>query len=404
MKKPEKASSTRDVAAAIAAKMNTRFGKRVIAPAAEVRNVYYLRRPSGIMQLDIDTAGGLPSALVHCISGPDSGGKTLLLYRYMSQQQRYYGKDSWLVLAPVEHPLDHFRLNRQGVRVAIPKDRIEQEVANRKRLFMPAFTKEQIAGFSMQIGEFQVLHGETQEDTFQAMIDLLTYAKSMGRYPNIIGLDSVSAMTPKDSLDKDFDQNQKQAVHAANVQRFFAKYFPLTTQLDGNPVDTTFLMTQQVRANKAKAEAPSYLQKFLPDYAVTGAHALKHGKCFDIMVTPGKKEKEDEAEDKGGRKNVAKRAMRWELVKAKAGSHEGIFGEVQLDFSAEDIVDDASTVVVAGVKYGILREAGKTLEWPSKFKGTRAELHTKIREDLSFDYALRSAILETRDISCAYFL
>lgn len=401
-KKTQKLSRA-EVAKQVAAGLNTHYGKRVIATAAEVPNVYYLRRPSGIMQLDIDTGGGLPSALVHCISGPDGGGKTLLLYRYMAQQQKYYKQNCWNVLSAIEHPVDHFRLNRNGLRVAIPQTRIEMEVEQRKKLHRPPFTKEQIAGFKEQIGAFDLIHGETQEDTFQAILDLVTRCKKHGVYPNIIGLDSISAMTPKDSLQKEMDEHEKQAAHAMNVTKFFARYFPLVTQIDSDaPVDTTFICTQQVRSNKAKAEAASFMQKFLPDYKVAGAWALKHGKCFDILVTSGKKEKES---DEGGSKSVARRMMRWELTKAKAGSHEGIQGEVQLDFTTNLAIDDETSVLLAGIRYGVLREAGKSLEWPDrKLKLTRAEFHAKLQADYLFDYDLRQAILEVNDISCAYFV
>lgn len=400
----DKKLSRAEVARAVAGSINTHYKKRVIAPASEVPNVYYLRRPSGIMQLDIDTAGGLPSALVHCITGPDSGGKTLLTYRYMAQQQKFYGKDSWLCLSPVEHPLDHFRLNRNGVRVAIPKLRIEQEMETRKKLHRPPFTKEQIAGFNFQIGTFDVLHGESQEDTFQAILDMITKCKKYGMYPNIIAIDSITAMSPKDMIGKDMDEAAKQAAHATNVTNFFSKYFPLVTQLDSSPADTTFIVTQQVRANKEKSAAPSFMQKFLPDFKVAGAHALKHGKCFDIMITSGKKEKEEGGAE-GGPRDVVKRMMKWELTKAKAGAHEGVFGEVQLDFSAEEIVDDYSTILVAGIRYGVLREAGKTLEWPDKkIKMSRKELTEKMKGDVEFEYAIRQAILEANDISCAYYV
>ena len=400
--------SRAEVAEAVAASLNKHFDRRVIAPVSQVPNVYYLRRPSGIMQLDVDTAGGLPSATVHCISGPDSGGKTELLYRYMAQQQKYYGANCWLQLAAVEHPIDHFRLRRTGVIVAVPDDRIEQEQEQRKLLKRPLLTKDQVKELKRQVGTFELIHGNDMEDTLDAVLGTITRCRKMGVYPNIIGIDSLSAMAPRDTIGKDLDEHAARAAHANCATKFFQKYFPLVTQLDNNPCDTTMIVTQQVRANSAKASAPSFMQKFLPDYMVTGAHAVKHGKCFDIMVTTGAKEKEKGAGD--DQKQLITKMMKWELVKAKAGSHEGVYGEVTFDFRAPAKIDYERTVLMAGLKYGVLRDTGGgKITWlrdKMAYGGIEKMSHTDflvaLKTDPKLDYAVRMDILSSIDIDCRY--
>lgn len=399
--------SRASVAAAVAKSINNHYGRTVLAPADKVANVYYLRRPSGIMQLDIDTGGGLPSATAHMISGPDGGGKTLLLYRYMARQQRYYKENTWLQLAAVEHPVDHFRLRAAGVQVAVPLSRIEQEQDNRKRLKLPQLTKAEIAELRTKVGILDLIHGNDMEDTLDAVLDTVTRCRSHGVYPNIIGIDSFTALTPRDLLDKDLDENAKRGAHATCATRFFGKYFPLVTQLDDNPADVTLILTQQVRANPDKATATGPGAKYVSDWAIAGSWAAKHGKCFDIAVSTGAKVRKEI--DKGP-KQLTSKMMKWELLKAKAGSHEGIRGEVSIDFSETPPINDERSVLVAGIACGILIESKGTITW-KKSGETEATVNRvpfesfleSLRKSDELDYALRQAILEHHGIRCKYF-
>lgn len=403
-KKPSRAS----VAAKVALSINKQYGRTVIAPVDSVPNVYYLRRPSGIMQLDVDTGGGLPSATAHMISGPDGGGKTLLLYMYMAQQQKYYKNDCWLQLAAVEHPVDHFRLRGAGVQVAIPHERIEQEQATRKILKMPQLTKAEIAVLRTSVGTIELLHGNDMEDTLDSVLDTVTRCRKHGVYPNIIGIDSFTALTPRDIIEKDLDENAKRAAHASCATKFFAKYFPLVTQLDDHPADVTLVLTQQVRANPEKATAVGPGAKYVSDWAIAGSWAAKHGKCFDILVSTGSRERSD-GKDGEGRQLLSKQ-MKWELLKAKAGSHEGIRGEVSIDFSESPPINGERSVMVAGIKYGILTESNGTITWKKPGEDTATlnripfEAFLKgLRDSDELDYSLRQAILNYKKISCRYY-
>lgn len=390
------------IAKRIAMKINKKMQKRVVAPLDEVPNVYYLRRPSGIMRLDLDTGGGLPSATAHCISGPDGAGKSLLLTRYMVQQQRFYGAKSWLQLAAVEHPIDHFRLRNVGLSVAVPVDRIEQEQENRRRLKRPALTKDEVNELRTQVGIVELIHGNDMETTLETILSTLEWCTHEGEYPNIIGVDSWSALSPKDTLDKGMDEHQKRAAHASLTTTFFQRYFPLVTQLSERPAETTLILTQQVRANNEKANAPPFMQKFLPDFKTQGAYALKHGKCFDILVTNGKRTKEG-GEDEGA-KQVKTKTMKWELQKAKAGSHEGTYGEVTIDFSKKDPFDTFRNLLTVGVSSGVLQESNGKITWKTReLKQPFEALLKSLMDDPALDYSLRQDILQTKGIDCRYF-
>src|SRR3989304_6645923 len=63
---------------AIMNKINREAKKNVIRFAEDAPNTYYVRRPSGILQLDIDCGGGLPAGGFTTISGSDAAGKSFL--------------------------------------------------------------------------------------------------------------------------------------------------------------------------------------------------------------------------------------------------------------------------------------------------------------------------------------
>src|SRR5688572_9440121 len=66
--------------------------RRVVAMADEAPNVYELRRPTGIIQLDKDIGGGFPAGGLSVVSGPDNAGKTWVILRTMAMHQRLYGQ------------------------------------------------------------------------------------------------------------------------------------------------------------------------------------------------------------------------------------------------------------------------------------------------------------------------
>lgn len=115
-----KGESKQARARAVMAKINSQHKKVVIATADQVPNTYYLRRPSGIYDLDEQCAGGLPAGSVAYISGPEGAGKSYLLTEYFINQQRIHGENTALALCPRESKLDYFDLRRRGLVIAIP--------------------------------------------------------------------------------------------------------------------------------------------------------------------------------------------------------------------------------------------------------------------------------------------
>jgi hypothetical protein len=206
------------------------------------------------------------------------------------------------------------------------------------------------------------------------------------------------------------------AAHASCLTRFFAQYYPLSTQLEGDQMYSTILFTQQVRANPGKASAPAHIAKFLPDFIpATGAYAAKHGKLIDILLYPGQKKKEKlteaEQKEKGGKKETVQKTLGWEIIKGKAGVHEGVTGEVPFDFGSEDFIDLQRTVLVSGMRNGIFQEKSGLITFVSPATGLDSDvikdvpaqdLVKRMKDNPEFEMEMRHEVLASTRIECRY--
>lgn len=396
--------------------INKSFKKTVIATADKVKNPYFLRHPTGIMELDVDLAGGWPAG-VSMISGPDGVGKSHLLYRTMAMHQRIYGEKAAIALAAVESPIDHFFMRQLGVIIAVPDEIIEERNDWRKQMGMPPFTKDEVKELKRQVGTFWDITGATMDQTLQAVIEIVS-DKTMRETDNqfgIIGIDSINALIPSAWNDIDLDEDGRRAAHASLATRFFAQLYPLLTSLEGDPMYTSILFTQQVRANAAKASAMPHIAKFLPDYApATGAYAAKHGKLIDLLLYTGAKKKEaneDNEKNSIAKKETVQKTLGWEIIKGKAGTHEGKTGEVVFEFGTEGFIDLQRTVLVSGIRHGVFSEKNGLITFVDPITGADSEviknvpaqtLVQKMKDDPAFELEMRKSVLAANNIACRY--
>jgi len=383
---------------------NTKAKHTVMAFAHDIEAPYFLRRPSGIVQLDIDTGGGVSAGGVSMLSGPDNSGKTFLMFKYFAMHQRLYGSKSFLAYAPVEGAPDYFFMKKCGIRVAIPDNMIAERADERKLRGLPPFTKEQLAEFRDQVGEFVILGGQTGEDLLDCVL-----ASTKDNIFGIIGIDSFTALQPEalaetGSLHKD----PQRAAQASLLTQFFQKFYPFMIGLWGRN-DTSLICTQQVRSNPAKATASGPMAKYVRDWIPAGAYAAKHGKLLDLLVWSGAKEREGQTEqNKAG--VVSGKWINWETIKGKAGTHDNIRGDVE--FRYDILTNDLEDLVTTAIRYKALVENdGKlslvnqsTGEIPTQFDGIQG-VNTFIemmKADFEMELSVRREVLAAAGIECAY--
>lgn len=403
-------------------------GASVMTDIDQSPNTYFLRRPSGILPLDIHTGGGLPAGGLTYLSGPDGAGKTFLLYKYIAMNQKLYGDKSAVALAMSEAAPDHFFMRKCGMQISVPERMIEERVEERKERGEAPFTKDQLKAFRTKtVGTVKLLRGAHGEELLGSLL-----ACFKTKCFDILGLDSVSAVLPEADAGKDLDEAAKRAAAAGMLTRFFQHYLNGTTGYYG-PNPTTVIFTAQVRSNSKKAEAPAHIAKYLPDYAPQGAWAAKHGKLIDILVKSGAKEKEvmqvsapassiaDLAKEKREKRVQVGKVVQYEVLKGKAGVHEGIAGEFDFHFPANSaemldpskvLTEDQRMIIVTALQNGLAQEKDGFFTFynpkdNTPYTGLKdiagiERVISLMQADFELELLVRRAVLSSAGIECAY--
>jgi hypothetical protein len=259
-----------------------------------------------------------------------------------------------------------------------------------------------------EVGGIDILREGTAEKFLNTIVDAVE-----SKAYDIVAADSISALMPEHEAGKDLDENAPQAAAANALTRFFLHYLPNTTGFNGVNETSVFFISQ-VRSNRKKSEAASHFQKYMKDWAAQGAWAAKHGKLIDICVHGGGMDKEEQAT--GGADNEKQRVavsktLKWEILKGKAGTHDGIRGEVEMSFKAP-FFDDARTIVVAGIRKGVIKERdGLITVYKHATQEPLEPLHNiagvdrfceMLRTDFELELAVRREVLTAAGVQCLY--
>jgi hypothetical protein len=400
-----------------AAAMNKDGRKRVVM-ANDAPNVYALRRPTGIIQLDADIGGGFPAGGMSVISGPDNVGKSWLLQRTMAMHQRLYGQMSNIAYTLAEGAFDFARALECGLVISVPDEILSDWNAQNLQIGLPGYTKETIDWFKRQVGGFDILRGGTGEETMHVVNQAVIY----NRY-NIIGVDSFSIMLPEADEHKDIGGTPKRAGNANLMTDFVKKYTPNTSGLvESNP--TTLIGIMQVRANAEKSAAPSYRQQYMKDWATTGAHAVKHGKLIDLTIWDGQKLRKTVQ----GHTVVYGKVVHWLTEKGKVGCHDNSTGETEFLYKdATNPVsycghDDASDIINIGVSRGVFIEEKNLInvhnpitrlpvdvrrffqdeEWYRWQMKDYPSLRETMQQNFEFELEMRYYVLAALGVKCLY--
>lgn len=380
--------------------VNTEDHKRVVR-ADEAPNTYFLRRPVGPIELDIDLGGGFPAGGCSMVSGPDNAGKTWLVLKAMAFQQRIYGHNCRLGYAVTEGSFPFDQAVNAGLKVKVPDEMIMQWQQWRALRGIPLWTDEEVQHlFKQEIGKLWVVRGLTGEDLLQTILDGI---RTNGL--SLMACDSIAGLLPDDDATKQMDARDKMAAQAAMMTKFFRKYSPTTTGLMG-PNLTTLLFTQQVRANTERANANPMQRKYIKLWTVAGAYASKHFKLIDLYVWNGKTLRKG-AEGTG---EIVGKMLKWQIEKGKAGTRDNLGGEAAFYYGRGG-TDDIGELVASGVRRGVIYTAGKgvvvvrpdTGEVLNEFKAPTQKAFRKMLEvDPDFEFALRREVLTAAGKPCLY--
>ena len=383
--------------------------KRYVTTADETMTPFKMRRRFGICSLDVAIGGGAPAGGPTQIAAPEGVGKNALVWQGIKENQDVYGDDSAVIWLPTEYPIDKPFGHMFGAVCPMSDSEIDIENRARKRDGRSKLSKKQTDKMQRSLGSFLILDEGTTANRFEALVELVKT-----NVFQIAVVDSIAAILTDQRSDTPLGEFAQQSSEAFLLTEFQKKLWGAL----GNPHDpdnthqpnwTTLLLINQVRANRN-------LQKggFGRKWVVGGAHALKHGKLLDIILTRGKSIEgtrvigvDSEGEEKTKRIRLGKEVS-WEIAKAKAGTHEGQRGTVEYHYDSgwqveKDLVNTAlySGVIerIGNSKYVVVDVDGEIAD---EVTGKQS-LYDRAYDDVWFR-TVYDLVMRKEGVSCIYRL
>jgi len=361
--------------------------------AEDLSTPYTLRRPTGIIELDIALGGGFPAGGASMLSGPFNSGKSWLLWRMFAMQQRIYGHEFVGAIAHTEGAMDYEYIRRCGCYVAVPDDVINSWNELRFQRGLPQLTSAEVDFWKMQVGHIETIQGDTGEQILTGVLNLTERGVC-----NIVAVDSISSLQSQKDADKDLDEESKRAAHAQLMKQFWLRYVPHTRK--GRNYTTTMLVQQVVQRDKSNA---GYAAKYLPDWEVRGGESSKHYKLIDLVVSSGAKIRDND-------KNVIGKEVNYQTLKGKAGTHDNVTGSFNYYYHMYG-TDVHGDLIASAMRRGIIVHYGAHLSVVNAqtrqpidtitYK-TDQEIRERMGSDVAFEFAVRREVLASAGVQCLY--
>jgi RecA/RadA recombinase len=388
-------------------RINTTMGGEVVRRANDAVTSHLLRRPTGIVSLDIALAGGFPAGALSLITGEDGVGKDYILNCCIRELQQNYGDEARVAIFSTEFPYgkDYAR-NVCGVCVADTDEEIEEKNQLRAERGLPPFTAEEEAHLRKQVGEILLIQGVNADQGLDVILDILSTGHFQLIAINSLGVFETSAKEAKESV----EEHAAQSSEAQLLARWVPKVFMLLNRVtaEGLRNETTILALNQVRANREQPRTrpgmatPNHL-KIQPG---SGSWALKHGKAIDLWMYKHDTKDNMHLDDTVKPPELLGRKIFWKLLKGKLGTHDGKHGHY--DYFFAEGADRIGDLLATGVAYDVVEKSGAHYRFTSKdgevlMSAQGAEkASAALRADPAVQDALREAALIAAGVNYRY--
>ena len=349
-KKPAPPSRSKRMGA-LKTKMAKRFGETVIFDqATEVEYPWSLRRPTGIISIDLALAGGFPAGAVSQVWGKFSSGKTMLGLMCMAQVQKNYGNDAVVVYSSHGYGLDMSQARAAGCQIALTAE----EMQRMKRIVLAAtgaeMTPEEEKGLLYQPGDFLVIEtgeGEAAEEKpAEACAEAVLEVVGSGLAQVVFFDEAAGSIPTADRIKKalDGDKDIRLADQASFVGEFLRKLTPkIKLRRGGRPNETTVLVAVQRRVAIGAT-------KYQKQSRQAGGTPLEHYKAMDLQLTPIKTLR------RGKEGPIYGKEIKWSLDKGKLHTHEGHTGVVPIVWDRDGLVDHSDDTGEVGASLGMFKK------------------------------------------------
>jgi RecA/RadA recombinase len=355
-------------------------GAARVSNLADVKTPFHIKRPTGILSMDIALKGGFTAGGVHQIHGPDGVGKDYLTNLMMAENQRLYGEDSCIFWMSFGYQPDRTFMRFSGVDVAYTDNDLIS-------LGYPPDGLEDIAEGIRGINTGNLLFVDLDPEVVldkpaETMLDVILQFIGSNEFQLGIVNELGSGQT-RHNVVKQLGEDPRIASWAGLMTQFLQKMYTeiRVPQDNGDPNETTIMMLNPVRANLNAMSA-----KFRPTVQ-GGGFALKHAKATDVHLRPlGAIRK--------GTNQVGKK-IGWKIAKGKHGISEGANGMYEFLFDGGvDLVLDLANVAKA---YKIVRNRGRhyyILDREEPISGGFEAVVPIIRESRQLQDEIRVAVME----------
>ena len=360
------------------ASAEARFGNGALRRASELESDYYLRRPTGILSLDIGLGGGWPAAALCLLTGPDGAGKDYIALRTLAEQQRIHGESFCAFLYFTEFPLVKlFARDMCGLKVAMTEKELNRLDKSRLEKGGELLTVEERERYKEQVGTIIVVPPMIADDGLDLVLDAVFSNIYQVVLINSLGVLQTAAKEGKESL-REFAMQSNEAVL---LTKFIPQLFMVLNGLDEDDKRnrTLVLATNQVRSRRDMPRPrPGFRVSEKSKYqSGSGAKALAHGKAIELMLHKGQEYADKETKPH----QVLGREVEWELLKGKLGTHDGIKGTY--DFWFDGGADTLEDLIDTAVSYEAIEQAGSWYTYQSLSGDTiRTHGHQPLRSYL----------------------
>lgn len=335
----------------IAARINKAFdGKGAILSAEDTSTVFSLRRPTGIIDLDLGIGGGWPAGGLSQIIGEDNSGKSYLANRSIAMVQDIYGDEAAIGACMTESRYDKaFAKWRCNVRLAFSDLEIKMLEEARAKWGQPPFTADELTWLKYQQGIFQEACFTTAEQVLEAAVQMVEE-----NIYQIVLIDSFGALlTAAEAESKEGLEGRHYGGASGVITQFMHRLHAALNLPDkyNRPNTTTVLGINQYREN-LKASGP-----YADPLQIAGGRALKHGKLVDVLLRKGAKIKVGPEKAQV----IVGKEIGWQVIKGKAGCHDGGKGEYRFYYGEHGYffgADVYHNLLMTGVRMGVVEQSG----------------------------------------------
>lgn len=377
------------------------YGEGCVGRSEDMFSSYMLRRPTGLISLDLAMAGGWPAAAPSVLVGPDGVGKDYLLWRTAAESQRIFGEDFCMACYFTEFKPDKkYMKDYCGFQIAMSEDEITELNEAKLRITGAELTNVEIDHYRHQIGTFIPIVGISADHGFDQIFKFLDANICQIIAVNSIGSLQTEAKEKVESFE-DFAQQRNEASLLSKVMPKFSMYMN-SKGSSGRPNETSLILVNQVRSqDAAKRQMPGRPQQDKDTYkTASNSWALKHNKAIELFMHNGPK-----IYDLSVKPPMALgRLKHWEITKGKLGTHEGLRGEFEYLFGyGADILGD---LVNTALRSGVLELDGTWIKYD--FEGYKlktqgaANVLEVLRKQPAFAEHLKERLLMEAEVLCRY--